>query len=654
MRRSLTILLLLLMTAITLYPLGAADEIAGELVGLNVSLAAEKQLVVHDQLVAAEEWAAALDVLDRLKVDGGDVLVKVAPGRYVGLPVAIQQQLCRLPVAGREAYQKRANAVALERLQRARARHDEAALWRILEESSVTLAAPEAVQDLAGLAAMRGDFELALRLWGRLIESSDLNRSVFPPAMTPLPAVDKRLARTALIKTIIARQALGAPLSRAELPVIGEEEAAAWTLGGHSLRDLLSATQVTPQSTTSPGTLSWTARATANCPLPEYQSPLSVQSSRGGLVLLNNGQQVRALNVETGEPFWASGLLEDVGIVFEDSLVEGNSSRDFPCRLAGGICSSDRYFGVLSDAPRWRPRPELVPLSGSLIALDLAQGQGRVLWRAEARSLPEPEWQFHGPPSLSPGAWPSEALVIVPLCRPAPQVELALAAFSQDDGHLVWWTRCGTCAAEPGQPLPETQLLSCGGLVVARTLAGVVVALDARRGRMQWASTSMVDSPPAQRGSFAPLIAARAGVLVVADPIQSQVAGFSLDSGERLWQMLLPFPVQGVVCPRHGPVLIAGTRLRAVSLRQGIPLWEHGSDDLTAAGTGVPVTDGTHALWPTRTAIWGLDLNRGTIQFRRVLSSGPNAVPMQLLRADSRWCLSWPDAVMCLKAVPLE
>ncbi len=653
MRHSLTILVLLL-TAIGSYPLHAADEISGELVGLNVSLAAEKQLVVHDQLIAAEEWAAAIDVLDRLKVDGGEVLVKVAPGRYISLPIAIQQKLCRLPVAGREVYQKRGDAIALALLHRARQSRDEAALWQILEESSATSAAPEAVQDLAGHAAMRGEFELALRLWGRLIESNDLTRGVFPSPMTPLPVVDNRMSRTALIKTVVARHAVGAPLSRVELTTVGNGEAADWTLGGQSLRDVLSATEPPHQSTISLGPLRWTARATANCPLPQHQTPLSVQSCRGGLLLFNNGQQVRALNEQTGEPFWASGSPEDVGIVFDDSRENDDSSGDFPCRMAGGICSSDRYFGVLGDAPRWRPRPGLVPLAGSLIAFDLAQGQGRVLWRVESRSLPEPEWQFHGQPALSPGAWPSEALVIVPICRPAPQVELAVAAFSQDDGHLVWWTRCGTCAAEPGQPLPETQLLSCAGQVVARTLSGVVVALDARRGQIQWASTSMVDSPPAQQGSFAPLIAARAGVLVVADPIQSQVAGFSLDSGERLWQMLLPFPVQGVVCPRHGPVLIAGTRLRAVSLRQGTPLWEHGSDDLAAAGTGVPVIDGRNAIWPTRTAILGLDLDRGAIQFQRVMSSSPSAVPMQLRRADSHWCLSWPDAVLCLKQVPLE
>ena len=642
MRRSLAGVVLLI-TALAFVPLQAAEEISGELVGLNVSLAAEKQLVVHDQLVAAEEWDSALDLLDRLQVEGGDLLVKVAPGRFVGLSVAIQQRLCRLPTAGLGVYQKRRNTLAQSQLTRARETHDEAALWQIVDEWSATTAAPAALQTLAGQAASRGDLELALRLWGRLRDTEGLARSVFPAPLVSLPAIDFRESRTALLKSIVSRHGVGVALTKAEMTLLGGEDAAAWKLAGKPLSDWVQSPASRPASATPPGSLRWTARATANCPLPESQTPLSVQSSRGGLLLLNNGQQVRALNADDGEPYWASGVPQDVGVVFDDPLADDEASREMPCRIAGGVCTLDRYFGVLGDAPRFRPRPGLVPLAGSLVCIDVAQGQGRVQWRVEARDLPDPEWLFHGRPSLAPGAWPSEDLVIVPLCRPAPQVELGVAAFSQDDGHLVWWTRIGTCAATPGQPVCETQLIAKAGLVVARTLTGVVVAIETRQGRIQWASTAMVASPPAQLASPAPLLDARAGVLIVADPIQSQVAGFSLDSGEELWQVLLPYAVQGVVCAPQGKVLIAGTRLRAVTLLQGTPLWEHGSDDVAAAGTGVPLVVGSSVVWPTRTTIWGLDLNRGAIEFQRVLSVGPITGPMQIVRVGSRWCVCLPD-----------
>lgn len=77
--------------------LPAAEEVSGELVGLNVSLTAEKQLLVYDELVSAREWTAAIDLLDRLSVDSVDTLVKASPGRYVGLQVAIQRRLSQLP-----------------------------------------------------------------------------------------------------------------------------------------------------------------------------------------------------------------------------------------------------------------------------------------------------------------------------------------------------------------------------------------------------------------------------------------------------------------------------------------------------------------------------------------------------------------------------
>ena len=124
MRRFLTFTVILTSLAIAASECLAADEVSGELVGLNVSLAAEKQLVVFDQLVAAEEWIAAIDLLDRLKVDSSSVLVKVAPGRFVGLPAVIQQRLCRLPAGGLEVYRRRHNSAAATLLSRARAEHD--------------------------------------------------------------------------------------------------------------------------------------------------------------------------------------------------------------------------------------------------------------------------------------------------------------------------------------------------------------------------------------------------------------------------------------------------------------------------------------------------------------------------------------------------
>ena len=609
--------------------LAAADEISGELVGLNVSLAAEKQLVVFDQLVSAGEWAAAIDLLDRLSADTGNVLVKASAGRYVGLRNAIQQRLTRLPPAGLEVYRKRTTSNAATLLSRARMEGRPTLLWRLVEDSAATPAGQSALQDLATQAATRGDLDFAIRLWSRLLTASPTKTGVTPPPMLSVPLTDPGQIEVLTHKLRLTRQLLGSRRTRSEQKALHAE--------------------CPPRF----GTVRWSTTATANCPQLELQAPLSLAARSSGLLLINDGLVVQAVQAATGHPYWPTGLPDDTGILWESPDSTLDSTAELPCRIAGGLSTPDRYYGVLGDAPRWRARPGLIPLSGSLIALDLSTGQGRLDWRVESRDLPESDWLFHGAPSLTRGHLPGDDLVVVPLCRPDSQVELAVAAYFADDGRLAWWRRIGTSSAVAGYPLPNTQLLTQAGLIIARTLTGVVVALDSRHGQIEWASTALVSSPPTLRGSHAPLLDAQAGLLVVSSPTSSrteppQVAGLSLDSGEELWRQAIPFPVQGVVCTGTGQVLVAGTRLRALASHDGMPLWEHGTEDPTGAGTGVPRVYNSTVVWPTRTGLWGVDLASGTIEFERRITIEPVAQPMELLPVGTYWMLARPEAVLCL------
>ena len=150
----------------------AADPISGDLVGLNVSLAAQKQLSVCDQLLAGEEWEAALELIDKLQSETTGSLVQAEPGRYVGLSVALQQRLCGLPAAGKEVYRRRTQSVTQSLWKRASEEQDDPALWRLADEFPASPLAAEATDRLASRAALRGDFELALRLWSRLRPAS--------------------------------------------------------------------------------------------------------------------------------------------------------------------------------------------------------------------------------------------------------------------------------------------------------------------------------------------------------------------------------------------------------------------------------------------------------------------------------------------------
>lgn len=244
---------------------------------------------------------------------------------------------------------------------------------------------------------------------------------------------------------------------------------------------------------------------------------------------------------------------------------------------------------------------------------------------------------------IAPGLLPGDDRLVIPICRPQQQVELGLAAFRQDDGTLIWWTRIGTATAESGVPIPEPHLVVCGGLAVARTLTGVVAAIDTRTGSLQWATTRMVASPVIQRDSPFSLIDAMAGQVVVADPSSNRLVSLSTDSGELFWEKALDDQIQGVTVAAPDRVLVSGHRLLALSLRDGNLEWEHGTGDPLDGGTGLPAVRGPLACWPTRTSLWGLDLRSGRVRFHRPLTSSPLGSPMRVISTADAFLIALPD-----------
>lgn len=605
----------------------AAEPISGDLVGLNVSLVAQKQLSVCDQLLAGEEWDAALEVIEKLQAEASGSLVQAEPGRYVGVSVAIQQRLCGLPAAGKEVYRRRTQSVTQSLWKRAREEQDDQALWRLADEFPASPRAAEATDRLASQAALRGDLELALRLWSRLRPAGDDQP---PPAFrvegpASIPGESRWLA---------ARHLAGVSLSEEERQSLAGQPDSPWSR-------LLDEPQTV--ALTAPSDLRWSAHATENSPVTEHRRSLAV-STLGPMIVLNNGQQVRVLHAQNGQPYWPSGLPADAGEVYEDRQFDEKDSqrRELPCRIAGSVIAGDRYFGMVGDQPQWSARPDLVPRTTELFCLDLGTGQGRTVWRVDSSQLPEAQWQFHGAPSVAAGALPGDDLIVIPICRPEQQVELGLAAFRMDDGTLSWWTRIGTAAASPGQPLAETHVVVSGGLALVRTLTGVVAAINVRSGLTQWATTRIVASPVIQVGSSAPLIAARAGRVVIANPPLGQIMALSTDSGEVLWQAELADDLLAVTTAADR-VLVSGRQLVALSLTDGLLEWKHGTGDPLDGGTGAAVVAGAVAVWPTRTGLWGVETISGRVRFHRALSASPLAVPMRVSVGAESILISLPD-----------
>lgn len=610
----------LLLTA----PVLAADPVAGELVGLNVSLAAQKQLAVCDQLLAGEEWENALDLLEKFQADQSDGLILSSPGLYIGLRFSIQQRLCALPPAGLEVYRRRTATVTETLLKQSRLSGDTAALERLSDEFAASTSASEATDRLAATYILRGDPEHAYRLWNRM-RSAATERH---PGAEPLFRVESSHSAETKWTTI---QRLWGNETESDL------------LPGHDSTphdsDLV---RINGSSVGTPSHLRWSTLATENSPLPEMRRALSI-AIHENRVVLNNGEEIRCLNLADGRPAWPSGQSADVGVIHRIAAPK-KDRQDVPCRLSGLVRHGERCFGVAGDVPRWSPRTVLIPETSELFCIDLGLGEGKILWRVESSALPVKGWKFHGPPQISYGVLPDEDQVVIPICRAEQPVELGLAGFRSDDGTLQWWTRVGTAVASANQPIPESSLVVKGGLACIRTLTGVLAAIQVRTGQIQWGSTDCVASPIVQMGSSDPLVDLGAGNLVAVDPVAQRVVARSCDSGQPVWDIQLPQRIWGVTVPaQSSQVLISGQRLTALSLLDGHYQWSVGTGDPLDTGTGIPSIAGNVVVWPTRNSVWGIELSSGRVLFRRPLSARPLAVPMRILATEPQFLMTLPD-----------
>lgn len=576
-----------------------AAEVPADLVGLSASVPAEKQLAVFDQLVADREWEAALTLIERLvSSESPDTLVRIAPGQFLDLRVAIQRRLSSLPDAGLAFYRHRADPLAQRLWDRYQTERDEAALQQIVERYAATSIAGRATQSLIERAWRYGDIESADRI------------------IAQLPDGELRHVWLSQVSQSQMYQRSHRESDPADFFSVG-----AW--GWRS--------PATITTWPDPGTL--VAVSTAHTAVDRPGTPRD-------LVMVNDGWQIRALREDTGTAYWPSDIAGDPGTVVQMELPEDNLSLH---RVAEGVFSGDRYFGILGDRPIWNTRPRLIPEESSLSALDLGTGEGRVLWRVASRDLPESGWGFHGPPVVR------GQLLLAPICQAGAQTQLAIAAWDCDSGQLAWWRRIGTALGQPGTPVEATQLVVVGDRIAVRTSRGVVLVLDVQSGRICWASTRLVEpSGEGSPGETVRCLTASAGGIYATDLSGLSIQSFRVDDGATQWTQSCTTRCRGITMA-EGRLLLAGSRLSCLRASSGQFLWEQGLDDPSAQGAGCPIFTGDVIYWPTRQALLGLEAQTGRIVERRTLSTGPRPELTTLVAGRSVLILSTSTGATALR-----
>jgi len=168
-------------------PEGLRPDLAYD-VYVNDSLEAADAIAKAQALVARRRWSEAAEILQRTQETAGEKLVRVSPGRYVGIRHHITALIARWPDEGIDAYRslfEREMTASLSRPSTLRTTEELLPLFDryFCTEAAATLA------DVIGQAAIEaGDLALAEHVYRRVLDYHP-DRSSYAPAYGAMLAV---------------------------------------------------------------------------------------------------------------------------------------------------------------------------------------------------------------------------------------------------------------------------------------------------------------------------------------------------------------------------------------------------------------------------------------------------------------------------------
>lgn len=619
----------------------AQEGLASRIVLPGEDAGLAKRLQEVDKLLTDQQWADALDELQRILEEAGDHLVPLDARERrhcIEARRLCQLRLAALPPAALRLYRQRLDARARQWLDEGRAMRDPAPLRRLVEETFASRHTAEALDLLGDLAFERGEFTAAEHWWrmlAPLTEAGPLDLVVPDAPADPARARAKqllaRLFRGDLREYAAGLAAFRAAHATAQGHLAGQQGVYAEILDalGRQHEELLtpprdaswqtfagdpSRTRVLPAP---PGRLArlralegptWRVRLDAApeaSALPGRVVPPSVAARSlafypviaGGRVLVAGPKSVHAHDLLTGRLTW-------------QYLLDGEAKKPLP--LARVPLVADRaYTLTVADDCVYARLGDLLPTArrdegGSvLVCLDLqVTGGNPERWRVPADAGGPPA-AFEGAPVAARGR------VYAALYSPVGDwTQTAIACYGADGTPLWRADVCKTQDPKEGERRPRQHLLTLAGTrVVYCSHTGAVVALDAATGRRAWAvryssrGPRTAEQEPSPR-SLAPCVVADGRVFVA--PLDfDRLLCLDAETGRLLWESEPVEAVHLLGVARGRLIFTSGTPrpgIRAVEAATGRMLraWMQPADgsDLPSFGRGLLAGD--LVLWPTR------------------------------------------------------
>lgn len=629
-----------------------------EAVSLPVDEAAAKQLLTIEDRWAAGRWKEALVDLVTLCEQSGRSLVptehsdEAGYARYESVSAASERWLQTLPIADLKLYRQRLDPVAEQWWSNWEAAADPRWLERIVDQAFFSQRGDDALQALGQAAWQRGEFTQARGWWSQLLPADvEFPRAAprhYPDAARPAadvaawlvlcdfwsPAPEHAVAALAAYRSefpeaMTQRNGKSLPWlqfleqvqrdsARDPEPELPARDCA--TFGGNAQRsqvaprdmDLGSEVWSLPLAVTSVPRQSWPALYPLAPPLAYY--PAVVQNR----VYLNDGTGIWAWNLQTGEPAWPTDAERGGRIhplLAPDALLEPRRPvAGTPLRTV--TVGNGRLYAVLGSVVTTPAPMELREQLSELVALDIAAGQGRLLWtlphteltaRINSGDNDAPPWMWEGTPVLV------GTRLYAALSRRRPQLEWCVVCLDAETGLLLWQTAAGMSRPAPPdhENLSSQLLLTAGdGLVSLATHWGAIVAFDARDGRLRWGLNyrSQLPEPSGRTPQVpAPPPVLIDGTLLVAPLDTPNVLAIEARTGRLLWQQPLKDTIGYVLGAINGHAIVSGRHLWGLELETGRVRWQVSSAEPERQGYGRGWLTPHAIYWPTRESILVVD-----------------------------------------------
>lgn len=633
-----------------------------------------KRFGAIEDYLAEKRWVEAIDVLQDIAQSDGRMLVQAQPGAagesavYLNVAARCNILLSQLPPEGLALYRRKIDPQAKRWLERWKQSHDEANLQRIIREAYLSSYGDDALWELGEAAWDRGDIGSARLYWTQLVPLTQEAHSQKLPTVLRYPDSDHKPSDV-LVRLVLCtlmegdRDRAGQELQRftelfpdAEGTLAGRQgrlgellaqilaESVQWkspddsgdiaTFGINSSRG-----GKLPESVEL-GASKWSHPLPSNVlppldrpNLPHDRGPLSYYPvTYRDIVLVNNSRSIWAWNLLTGEPAWPS---EKEGAEIYSTVAEGTASS--PSQSCAGVpyytmTIADGKLYARMGSPVTNPTDNETSSEASesdLICLDLAGGQGKLVWKIGANELIKDEqkqWRFEGSPLVMAGR------AYVALSRRRTQLEISIACLDATTGALIWNRNVASTRSpvEDHQNRVSHLLLTAGaGKLFFSTDAGAIIAVNAKDGQLEWAITYESLSPARPhllsshfyQGLLPPIY--HEGFVFVAPNDCNRVFCIEADSGRVRWQHRQPESdrwrhLLGVAPGGDaGRLIISGNTLWAIDIATNKTVFGSRSNTLGLRGPSVEqgygrgLIAGDVILWPTREAIKIVDAKTG-------------------------------------------